>query len=79
MHPGIDPAPLADGVPAGLVAEGAGYAAALLDRIAAGTSSPADFAAVVSFLQCHPMLLGFAGVLLDALRAALAVQREPRH
>lgn len=72
MHPGTDPAPLADGLPAGLVAEGASYAAALLDRIAAGTSSPADFAAVVGFLQCHPTLYGFAGVIFEALRQALA-------
>jgi hypothetical protein len=71
-------APVAD-TAAGLVAEGASYAAALLNRIAAGTSSPADFAAVVGFLQCNPMLLGFAGVLLDALRQALAAQRETRH
>lgn len=75
MSPGIDAAPLSDGLPAGLVAEGASYAAALLDRIASGTSSPADFAAVVGFLQCHPTLYGFAGVIFEALRQALA---EPK-
>lgn len=64
-------APAADAAP-GLVAEGASYAAALLDRIASGTSSPADFAAVVGFLQCHHTLYCFAGVIFDALRQALA-------
>lgn len=68
-------APAAD-TAAGLVAEGASYAAALLDRIAAGASSPADFAAVVGFLQCHPMLLGFAGVVFEALRQALTAQTQ---
>lgn len=71
--------PLPDELPAALVVEGASYAVALLDRIAAGTSSPADFAAVVEFLQCHPMLLGFAGVLLDALRGVSAAQWELLH
>lgn len=61
--------------PAALVLEGAGYAAALLDRIAAGTSSPSDLAGVVGFLQCHPMLYGFAGVIFEALRRAAMQQR----
>lgn len=66
-------------LPADLVAEGARYAAALLDRIASGQSSPADFAAVVMFLQCHPMLYGFAAVMLDTLSGATLAPREARH
>lgn len=73
MHPGIDAVPLPPGeLPAELVAEGAAYAAALLERIAAGTSTAADFAGLMAWLQCYPMLYGFAGVLLDRLRQAVA-------
>jgi hypothetical protein len=77
MFPDIDAAPPLPHVwPAGLVAEGASCAVALLDRIAAGTSTPADFLAMVGFLQCHPALYGFAGVIFDALRRALAPPRQ---
>lgn len=68
MYPGTEPAALAAMQSPDLVSEGSAYAAALLGRIAAGTSNAADFAAVVGFLQCYPMLYGFGAVILDALR-----------
>lgn len=71
--------PLPAGLPADLVSEGASYAVEFLRRVTDGTATPADFAAVVGFLQCHPMLIGFACVIVEALRQALAAQRETRH
>lgn len=79
MSPGTDAVPLPEALPAELVAEGAAYGVALLERIAAGASSPGDFVALVLFLQGHPMLYGFAGVILDALRRSLAAPQGVRH
>ena len=53
-----------------LVTEGARYAVAWLQRVAADASSPSDFVALVMFLQTKPMLYGFACVILDALKSA---------
>ena len=87
MRPGTDPGLTDCAAPADLVAEGAGYAVALLHRIAADASSPADLVAVFQFvhhpaalpglLQAQPMLQGFAAVLFNALRLALAPYRGP--
>ena len=87
MSPGIDPS-LSDGTaPAELLAEGAGYALALLQRIAADISSPGDLVAVFQFvhhsaalgglLQAQPMLQGFAVALFNALRVALTPCKGP--
>ncbi len=65
--PAADAAPRADGAE-----EGAGYALALLERIEAGTSSPEDLAAVLTFLHAGPMLHSACAVLFMALRLALA-------
>ena len=56
MCPGTDPGLIDGTAPAELVAEGAGYAVALLHRIAADASSPADLVAVFQFLH-HPAAL----------------------
>jgi hypothetical protein len=52
--------------------EGADFARALLDRIGAGTSSPADLASVLQFLHSGTLLHGGAVVIFEALRRALA-------
>lgn len=87
MCPGTDPGLIGGTAPAELLAEGASYAAALLQRIAADASSPADLVAVFQFLhhpaalggllQAQPMLQGFAVTLFNALRLALAPCKEP--
>jgi len=87
MSPATDPGLIDGAAPAELLAEGAGYAVALLHRIAADASSPADLLAVFQFLhhpaalggllQAQPMLQGFAAVLFNALRLALAPYRGP--
>lgn len=41
------------------------------DFLPATDALSAGLVAVVGFLQCHPMLLGFAGVIFDALRQSL--------
>jgi hypothetical protein len=53
-----------------LEAEGAGYALALLDRIAAGASSADDLAGTLLFLGAGQMLHGAAAVLFATLRLA---------
>ena len=73
----MSPAP-ADLAP-DLVAEGARYAVAWLQRVAADASSPADFVALVMFLQTNPMLYGFGCVILDALKSAPLKLPEVRH
>lgn len=78
MSRGIEAGPMLDGLPADLEADGADHAATLLARAAAGTSSPADFAAVVAFLHCHPMLCGFGAVILGALEVRGLAVRGPR-
>ena len=87
MHPGADPGLIGGAASAELLAEGAGYAAALLQRIAADASSPADLVAVFQFvhhpaalaglLQAQPMLQGFAVAMFNALRLALAPCKGP--
>lgn len=87
IHPGTDPGLIDGTAPAELLAEGAGYAVALLHRIAADASSPADLVAVFQFLhhpaalggmlQAQPMLQGFAAALFNALRLALAPCKGP--
>jgi hypothetical protein len=59
---GADPLTCADG------AEGAAYARAWLDRVAAGLGDPAELVALVGFLQTGPMLHGACVVIFDALR-----------
>lgn len=54
-----------------LVAEGAAYARALLERIASGTSSPDDLATIVQFLHSGDMLHGACVVLYEVLRLAM--------
>jgi hypothetical protein len=53
-----------------LRAEGADFARALLDRIAAGASSAEDLAGTLLFLGAGQMLHGAAAVLVAALRLA---------
>ena len=52
-----------------LVADGEGYAQALLDRIGAGVSSPDDLAELMAFLHSGPMLHAACSVLYLALRS----------
>lgn len=69
MRPGIDkPSADLDGVT--LAAEGAGYATALLDRIAVGASSADDLVALIQFIGTGQMLHGASAVLFMALRVA---------
>ena len=87
MSLGTDPTMIGGAEPAELLAEGAAYAVALLQRIAADASSPADLVAVFQFvhhpaalgglLQAQPMLQGFAVALFNALRLALATCKGP--
>lgn len=87
MSPATDPGLFDGAAPAELLAEGAGYAVALLHRIAADASSPADLVAVFQFLhhpaalggllQAQPMLQGFAVTIFNALRLALAPCKGP--
>lgn len=58
-------------------AEGADYARALLERIGAGTSSPADLAGLMQFLHSGALLHGFAAVIFDALRRVLRAASKP--
>lgn len=79
MCPGTEPGQgQAEELPAHLVAEGASFAVPLLRRISAGTSSPADFAAVLAILQCDPTRYGFAAVVFQALRQAAAAPQRGR-
>lgn len=69
MRPAIDES--AAGLSgAALAAEGAGYATALLDRIAAGASSADDLVGLIQFLGTGQMLHGASAVLFMALRVA---------
>ncbi len=87
MHTGTDPGPTDGAASAELLAEGTGYAVALLQRIAADASSAGDLVAVFQFvhhpaalgglLQAQPMLQGFAAALFNALRLALAPCKGP--
>lgn len=74
MHPVSDPGLFDGAASAELLAEGTGYAVALLQRIAADASSPA---ALGGLLQAQPMLQGFAVTLFNALRLALAPLKGP--
>lgn len=78
MYPDTDPVRCPDAENADLMAEGEGYAAALLQRIAAGESGPADFAHVVAFVGAGPMLHGFAVAMLEALRLPSGPQTGQR-
>ena len=87
MYPVTDCGLIDGAASAELLAEGAGYAAALLQRIAADASSPGDLVAVFQFMhhpaalgglpQAQPMLHGFAAALFNALRVALAPCKVP--
>lgn len=50
--------------------EGADYARGLLQRIAAGASSPAELAALLQFLHSGSMLQGACAVLFEAMATA---------
>jgi len=48
-------------------AEGAAFARALLERIGAGVSSPAELASLMQFLHSGPMLHGACAAIYAAL------------
>lgn len=73
MRPDTDAQP-AGLDPAALAAEGASYARALLDRIAAGASSADDLVGTLQFMGAGQMLHGAAVVLLSALRLAVGAR-----
>jgi hypothetical protein len=50
--------------------EGGAYAAALLERIGAGTSSPAELVNLLQFLHSGSLLHGACAVIFAALAAA---------
>jgi hypothetical protein len=50
--------------------EGADYARALSDRIAAGTASPEKLASLMQFLHSGSLLHGAAVVIFEARRSA---------
>lgn len=50
--------------------EGAGYAAALLERIAQGTAGPGELASLMQFLHSGDLLHGACVVMNEALRQA---------
>lgn len=61
----------------GANAEGAAFARGLLDRIGAGTSSPADLASLMQFLHSGSLLHGACAVLFHALAAGLRSRPKP--
>ena len=87
MCPGTDPGLIGGATSTGLLAESTGYAVVLLHRIATDAPSPADLVALFQamhhpamlcgLLQAQPMLQGFAAVLFNALRLALAQRTGP--
>ena len=64
MHPGTE-APEHETEPG--ETEGAAYGHALLDRIGAGASSPADLANLMQFLNAGSLLHGACAVIFAAL------------
>jgi hypothetical protein len=70
MHPGTDAA-AAEAPGDDLLAQGEGYARALLDRIGAGASSPDELADLLQFLHAGPMLHAAYAVIFLALRSVV--------
>lgn len=87
MHPADVSALIGGAEVAALLAEGSGYAAALLQRIAHDASGPADLVAVIQFvhhpaalclvLQAGPLLHGCAAPLFMLLRLVRAPGKAP--
>lgn len=55
---------------AALIVEGEGYAAAFLQRLRDGASTPGDLATLVEFLDGGPVLDGFCRAIEKALEAS---------
>ena len=54
-----------------LVAEGTAYAAAFLERVALGASSPDELASLMQFLHSGDLMHGACVAIHEALRQAL--------